>query len=832
MEENLKPRRHIYLGRTGKAESYTSTAGPPNSPTIPPRDRQQHGRVLMAQLRQVASDQQRLSQEAIAYDLESLIGIQIEFKSFPGIELAVESLADARSGIELTNVRRSGDTVLATVFVPEGKLTRIESKLTDYLTYKTVQNGVPRDNRVLIDAIESFRAAALEALWTDAADQFPRDDQEELWWEVWLPVRDNRQAIIHDFRRLTSGLDIQVSDQVLEFPERSVLLAKGRRNQFARSGLLLNCISELRRAKETAAFFDELTPREQPGWADDLLNRLDGPDEDAPCVCILDTGTNNGHPLIRPFLDDADQFSVDADWTGTDEDGHGTGMAGLAVWGDLVHPLESDHRVRVAHRLESVKVLRQPGDNQGKHHGILTADAVSLAEIAAPLRKRVFALALSTTDTRDRGRPSAWSAALDSLAADALGENLAPRLFTVAGGNTGDDLTALTEYPHYNLQQDIHDPGQSWNALTVGAFTEKAIITEPDCAAYQPLAPEGGLSPYSTTSVLWDRAMPLKPEVVFEGGNVGFDSSSCAGIPSLKLLTTHHRPLDRLFTTFEATSAATALASRFAAEIQAEYPTLWPETVRALIVHSADWTSPMCEQFAQGTTPQKQAQHRVRCVGFGVPDLDRALWSARNSLALIVEDQLQPFEKTAKGVSTRDMHLHVLPWPKAALQGLGAVDVELIVTLSYFIEPNPSSRNVAGKYSYASHQLRFDVRRPLESLDAFRRRINREARDTESGTTTGPGDVGWLLGHQFRHKGSIHKDVWKGKAVELAERAQIAVYPAMGWWRTRTGLQRYDKTARYALVVSIRVPDVDVDIYNEVAAQIQVAQPVAVGVPE
>jgi hypothetical protein len=327
--------------------------------------------------------------------------------------------------------------------------------------------------------------------------------------------------------------------------------------------------------------------------------------------------------------------------------------------------------------------------------------------------------------------------------------------------------------------------------------------------------------------------MPLKPEVVFEGGNVGFDSNSCAGIPSLKLLTTHHRPLDRLFTTFEATSAATALASRFAAEILAEYPTLWPETVRALIVHSADWTTQMCAQFAQGTTPQKQAQHRVRCVGFGVPDIDRALWSARNSLALIVEDQLQPFEKGTNGsIGTRDMHLHYLPWPKESLQALGETEVELVVTLSYFIEPNPSSRNVAGKYSYASHQLRFDVKRPLESLDAFRQRVNREARDVETVTTTGTGDTGWLLGHQFRHKGSIHKDVWKGKAVELAERAQIAVYPAMGWWRTRTALQRYDKSARYALVVSIRVPDIDVDIYNEVAAQIQVAQPVAVGVPE
>jgi hypothetical protein len=91
-----------------------------------------------------------------------------------------------------------------------------------------------------------------------------------------------------------------------------------------------------------------------------------------------------------------------------------------------------------------------------------------------------------------------------------------------------------------------------------------------------------------------------------------------------------------------------------------------------------------------------------------------------------------------------------------------------------------------------------------------------------------PSDPDWLLGSQFRHKGSIHKDVWFGKAADLAERGQIAVYPAIGWWRTRTALQRYNKSARYSLVISIAVPEVDVDIYSEIAQQISVQQVVEV----
>jgi Subtilase family len=825
--KDVKP--HLYLGATGKAEPFTARGGGKKS-NVPARNRQQHGNALIERLQGIKEDQLTLCQDAQAYELESAIGIQVEFESFPGIELVVESLADARQKIELLNVTHRDDKTYATIFVPDGKLPVIESKIQAYLEKKKDKAGRARDNRQLIDAIQALRTAALEALWTDDLEQLPENPKEMFWWEVWLPVRGDRRAVLHDFRLLAEKAGIVVSDQILEFPERSVLLANGNKQQFSVSGVLLNNVSELRKAKETAAFFDELTPNEQLAWAEDLKARLVQPQEPSvvPYVCILDTGINIGHPLLDPFIDPADQFTLNEDWTGADDHGHGTGMAGLAAWGDLTHPLEDTATVEISHRLESVKVLRQPHENDGKHLGNLTADGASIPEIQNPQRTRVFCMALSAIDTRDRGRPSAWSAAVDSLAADYLGENQTPRLFTLCAGNSNGNLTDMVDYPNQNLIQDIHDPGQAWNALTVGAYTAKTDITEQDCGSYSPLAPAGGMSPYNTTSVTWENSAPIKPDVLFEGGNIGNDDFGCASLPSLCLLTTHHRPVERLFSTFHATSAATALAGRFAAAIYAQYPNLWAETVRALMVHSAEWTEAMIEQLAYGTTTREQAQHRVRCVGFGVPKLERALWSAKNSLALIVEDNLHPFGKCQGRIVTRDMHLHDLPWPKESLLELGETEVKMTVTLSYFIEPNPSSRVIRNKYSYQSYGLRFDVKRPLESSEAFRKRINRQVRDEEDGATKAPADPGWLFGSRFRHKGSIHKDIWRGRAVELAERGQIAVYPALGWWRTRTALERYDKEARYALIVTIAVPDVDVDIYNEVSAQITVEQGIEV----
>jgi hypothetical protein len=57
----------------------------------------------------------------------------------------------------------------------------------------------------------------------------------------------------------------------------------------------------------------------------------------------------------------------------------------------------------------------------------------------------------------------------------------------------------------------------------------------------------------------------------------------------------------------------------------------------------------------------------------------------------------------------------------------------------------------------------------------------------------------------------------------LASRGVIAVYPALGWWKTRPAQERYNDPVRYALVVSINAPEVDVDLYTEVANRIGIS---------
>ena len=533
-----RQRRHFILEGVTETESYRYP-GPRGggSSETPARNRPEHGGELQRQIGELRTVAESARDAQQAAGIEDGLGLQVEFESFPDIELAFESLArehqgQAYWGIELLNVRHEEErpektSTFATVFVPDGKLDHFERLIRDYLAEKRDRAGNRRDNQRLIDAIREIRAASLRALWTDSPDVFPTAADGEVWWEVWLPVRRDRRATLAAFRERAQAQGMEVAEGELIFPERTVLMARSSVKQMQRSMVTLNSIAELRRPKETADFFDSLEREEQAMWLDDLLGRLRiaGEADDVPYACLLDTGVNRGHRLLSPALDSGDLHTVQPGWGTDDADGHGTEMAGLALAGNLSELLDGADPVEIAHRLELVKLIPRdaaPGADP-RHHGYRTMEAVARPEITAPLRRRVFGLAVTARDNRDRGRPSAWSAAIDSLAVDFEGDGGNPRLLVVSAGNVRDP-NAWPHYPASNETEGVHDPAQAWNALT----SRRLHRVRSDHGArhrrtMRRLLPEGGLSPFSTTSLTWEPRWPLKPDVVFEGGNAARD---------------------------------------------------------------------------------------------------------------------------------------------------------------------------------------------------------------------------------------------------------------------------------------------------------------------
>jgi len=827
------PDKYLHLRLTGPSEEiqYTSTSGGPKT-KLPTRNRQTHGAYIQSKLRTAWEESEN---EFATYHSERN-GIYLEFQSSPGFEMAVKSLENLQQGIRLCNVRvetiqldtpssATKTIIFATVYIPNSKRKEFFSKVEKYLKEDT-NKGNPK-NAPLLESIDELRKALLiKSFWLDDSTLIPGEDQS--WCEVWL--RGDDDEVIKRFDNLLATQHINSKSGYIRFPERTVKLVSVSQSQLENITRNSDDIAEYRKAKDTAEFLLSQNPAEQTEWVNDLIDRLEVNNQSQVVICLLDTGVNNGHPLIEPVLSGADCQSVISEWGTNDHDKHGTLMAGLSAYGDLQSKLENSEPIRINHLLESVKILPPTGQNDPELWGDITSQAISLAEIQSPDKKRISCLATTAEDTRDRGRPSSWSAAIDQITSGV--NNTGKKLLLISTGNIT-DFNQIANYPDSQISDSIHDPAQAWNALTIGAFTQLTELKDPTLSGYLPVAQTNQLSPFSTTSMIWEDKWPIKPEVVFEGGNVAVDPSGFATeCDDLKLISTFYKPNEKLLEAFCMTSAATAQASYFAAQIQTQYPDYWPETIRALIVHSAEWPEALRNQFAVNNS-KTELKKALKSCGYGVPNLNRALYCASNSLTLIAETEIQPFEKVYNqekkrtDYKTKDMHLYNLPWPIDELQNLGEIEVEMRITLSYFVEPGPGEVGWKDRYRYASHTLRFDINSPTETQDEFIRRINIATRDEENGKpdTSSAADY-WVFGSQNRDKGSIHSDIWRGNASELASSNLIAISPKIGWWRERHHLHRYNKKTRYSLIISIKTPTENVDIYTPVA--IQITQPITI----
>lgn len=819
---------HLRLENTKESAPYTSAGiGRGGVFRLPPRDRAPHAARLRQELVD-ADSAARATREAQGLDPDGA-GEIISVRSEPGHDLNLDSLELRRSGIELLSVAMEDDVVVANVYVPRGKHVLLLRKIDAYGSEDVPRTGQPK-NRKLIESISSIRLAAIRDLWADEPQLFP-ENGTPVWWEAWLRAGGGSPSDVHrHFADLASRAGLRTSEEFVAFPERVVTLAYGTREQMSASIDLMSSLAEVRRAKELSGDYLELSAGDQRDVANELLGRLVPPGGQAPAVCILDTGVNRDHPLLGPALAAADTQSVrPAQWGAADDSRqHGTGMAGIALYGCLTEALAGTDPIVLTHRLESVKILPPPpGQNEPRDYGPFTIQAVARAEIQAPQRNRAICLAV-TADHRDLGLPSLWSASVDQLCSGAPDD--ASRLLFISAGNLRDEFhDPAYRYPQSNFEEraGIEDPGQSWNAVTVGAYTEKVFIQDPRFNGWQPIAGSRDLCPTSRTSLGWpddhQRGWPFKPDIVLEGGNYAANGTQRSNCPDLSLLTTTLPPHSgKLFEITTDTSPATAAAARMAARLWGRYPRLWPETVRGLIVHSASWTDAMIRRFPGPA--RSEVQKRLRCYGYGVPDLRRAMWSAENAATMIYEGEIQPYVRVDGEVRSNEMHLHHLPWPVQVLEDLGEAQVRMRVTLSYFIEPSPGRVGWTRKHRYQSHGLRFDVIRPTENDTQFRRRISREAwEDPESRPDNVAETRNWEIGEHGRTRGSLHSDWWSGTASELASCRHVAVFPVTGWWRERPHLERHGRSARYSLIVTIESPDQEIDLYTPITAEVAVA---------
>lgn len=812
---------HLFvIGRVG-AESFSRPGGGSDKRRLV--NRQGHGTQLAGEA-SAALAAQDSSRELIDDDELRATGSIIVIEGSDALyALKLESLDRANGWWLLLSVNVNGDGVEeAVVWVSDQNRHRFLKLFDDYLAVDTL-TGKPR-NEPLVANIGRIRTSLLRDLWQSDGEP-PYEGTH--WWEVWLRKEDGAESLLRSFAQ-AQGL--QVSRPRMELDQRTIMWVRGPWSALILLPATAVPIAEIRRGQFTDTL-EDLEVDDQVELVTDLADRLNPSGSDAPAVCLLDTGTRRNHALLAASLDATDWHSVTS---GGPEDlnGHGTLMAGLALLGPIDQPLLSSGIVQLIHRLESVKLLPDTGQHDARTYGLVTAKAVSAPEVASH-RRRVLCMPVTAPHDRNTD-PSLWSASIDALAAgtdigltaddevDLIGppNPAASRLFVISAGNAP-LLAPLTSYLDNCDVCVVEDPAQAWNVLVVGACTSlTSIPSDPSFHGWSALATSGDLSPHSRTGLLIPPKWPIRPDLCMEGGNVltnGLDLN--AHHPVVCLATTGHLG-DTALSTANATSAATAQVSRLAARAMATYPSYWPETIRGLLVHSAEWTQPMQQQIAVANSVAGKRAVLGR-YGWGIPDETALLTSGRRTVTMVVQDEFVPF--TGLEYSMRQFRLHRLPWPKEILAGLGAAEVRLKVTLSYFIEPSAARRGWRNRYAYASHGLRFELKNTTENEAAFIERVNRRAgREEGGGTSSSSGVDRWLIGPQTRNSGSLHQDIWLGAGADLAECGLVAVHPIGGWWKNGSRRDRRELPVRYSLIVSLATDEQGVDIYEPIAIDLEV----------
>ena len=811
-------KRNIFLTQTVETMPYTSTSKPIGT-NYPKRTVATHAAFIQRKLQECYS--KSLSQKQVAA-IRYKEGTYLEFSSAKGHDLAIKSLENRKAGIRLLNVHEDEEKsiIKATVYIPAGKESFFLKKVEAYANEQT-SNGNPKNND-LVRSIDDIKVAMLDSFWVGTSESMPKDTP--VWCEIWLRYdfkKDNIEAwreTEESISLICSENQIHIDDKHIVFPERIVKMIYANAEQLKLLIAVCPYITEIRRAQEATTFFADLSNNEQREWIDELLQRTTYTDGNV-AICLLDTGVTAAHPLLAKAINLDHVQAVNSTWGNGDHQGHGTEMAGIALYKNLKEALLGKTKIEIPQKIESVKILPPTGGNDPELYGAVTEQAVSLAEIANPFVHRVICMAVTSPEynTFD-GSPTSWSAAVDSITSGADEENV-KRLFVVSAGNVYPEELGKLSFPDANTLHCVESPGQAWNAITVGAYSNDVNITDAFFKGYNPVAEAGAMSPYNSTSELCNSKWPVKTDVLFDGGNMATNGPDYSECPDLSLLTTNYRPLIKNFSTIWGTSSAAAQAAWFCSQLLAEYPDMWPETVRALMIHSASWTEQMKRQFCIEDTKTKGRRRLLRTCGYGIPDLGKAIQCMNNSVNMVIQGELQPYNKN----SMNEMHIHTLPWPTEVLKELESETVTLKVTLSYFIEPGPGEVGWKDKYRYPSCGLRFDVINSNEDIEDFKKRINVKMRgddkkDKGEGTS---GSERWYLGSDNRDVGSIHSDYCELTAAELCDCKNIAVFPVIGWWRERSYLDKYDSKIRYSLVVSLSTPKVDVDFYTPIMTEIR-----------
>lgn len=730
----------------------------------------------------------------------------IKFEGQAGKDLLFTELEKSSFNMELLSIKEENGVVSANVRVDS---TKTFEKL--FIALSRYSEAEKETSMLYISSIEDIKNISVEDFFTDDISLLPDDDNSH-WWEIWLTNKNVEDPSVL-FIRMAENERLIINNHPIKFSDRTVFLCQAKKSELSVFLSRCNLIAEIRIAKKLKKPLAIMGQDEQEGILDSLLGKIVYPDNDNTRIVVLDGNYIVRHPLLDGALIRNQQADSRFSLNNTNE--HATEMGSLALIGDISEVV-NEPSIVLTHKIEGVQLFDDIL-NFPELYGKITENAVV---ITRDNENSAYVMPVGENNgDRHKGKPSSWSAYVDKIS---FNYN---KLFAVAVGNINQSAQC-DAYKQLQESTCVESPAQAWNALSVGSYTEMCNADLCSANGLTPYANTGEVSPYSRTSCLFDKQWPVKPEVLFEGGNkvvdLNNDVISHSSPYNLAACSPDALKGHSPFVDINATSASTGLAGKFIGELMAAYPSFWAETIRGLVVHSAEWTDAMLANVSPRRT-KEEISKLAHVFGYGVPNINRAKYSASNALTLIAQKNFRVYDakKDENGVPTKEkisqILLFPLPWPEDVLRNeLRDVTLKLKITLSYFVEANPSERGYSSKYAYQSHNLRFDLQRPTENRNEFENRINRLIQAEEGSGTSQTDSLDWFYGSRFRSRGSVHKDILEINGAQLADMKHIAIYSVAGWWKDRKSILPEQTNARFSLIVDIDAGNTEVDLYTEI----------------
>ena len=572
-----------------------------------------------------------------------------------------------------------------------------------------------------------------------------------------------------------------------------------------------------------------------PQYAGDVGEEGEGgpgptpPDNDAPAVCVIDSGIQEAHVLLQSAIDNATSRCflpnrpIDDVGDFVTPNGHGTRVAGTILYGETV---AREAAFQLPFWIQNARVLNDANIMpEALFPPELIRDVVERYH-RGPRNTRIFNQSINASSFCRVRHMSAWAAEIDLLCAelDVLVVQSVGNLWTTAPVpqvGVRDHLLAERQYPVYLYEASarVANPGQSLQALTVGSVAYGNFESGP----WTTFALERGYpSAFSRSGFgIWN---VIKPEVVEFGGdyvrtnNLPPDVQGGGQIEAAcpELVRSTMQP-GRLFSRDETgTSFATPKVSRIAAQLQRLFPDQPALLYRALIVQSARWPS-WAENLLiriRRLDPQhdhdrrqeliEKASRLIRLIGYGIPDEARATVNTEHRTTFITAGETN--------IHARECHIYQVPIPDELRRPADEYDVRVEVTLSYVAQPRRTRRNPR---RYLSTWVDWKSSKLWEDMKHFRARALRdEEKDADAmaggvlpWTLQDKSDAGLVRGVR-RNSGTVQKDWAIVKSSDLPAQFCVAVAGHEGWSRDP------DSTARYVLTVTFEILGQEISIYE------------------